>query len=84
MPPPDGSDSGDQAKPICEQDEDEYRGEEPERLPRKLGADHFLKEVVKRLDKPFPEVLRAFRYALDVARRDLREDDHRRGNNPCH
>src|ERR1035437_522343 len=57
LAPTDGSDTWNETKPIGKQDEDEHRGEEPERLLNKVGAYNAFQELVERLHKPLEEVL---------------------------
>lgn len=84
MPKADGADTGDEAKPIREEDEDEDGGEEPEGLLDELMADHALEEIVEALDKPLDEVLRAVRHFLHITGGDLRKADDADGDNPRH
>ena len=79
----DAADAGDEAEPIREEDEDEDGGEEPEGFLDELMADDALEEVVKALDEPLDEVLRAVGDFLHVTGGELGEDDDADGDDPC-
>ena len=82
MSPANRADAGNEAKPIDEQNEDEDRGKEPERLFHQVTPNHALEKIVKALDKSFPEVLQTFRDGSDFSRSQLRADNDPGGHNP--
>ena len=59
--PADRADAGNQADPVGGEDEDEDRGEEPERLLHQVRADDALEQPVDAFDEPLEQVLRAAR-----------------------
>ena len=65
--------AGNQTEPVCEQNEDENRGEEPEGFLYEVMADDAFQEIVKTLHQPFPEILRAGRDVLHVSSGKSRE-----------
>src|SRR5437667_627928 len=67
--PADCSDSGNEPKPVHEQNENENRREEPKRFFHQIAADNALKKIVKTFHQPFPKVLRTTRNRLDLSRR---------------
>jgi hypothetical protein len=67
----------DQAEPICEKDENENRREEPKRFFDQVRPNDTLEKIVKTLNQPFPEILRAGRDFLNSARGQSREQDQR-------
>ncbi len=84
LTPADRANPGDQPEPVGEQDEDENSGKKPKRLLHQVGPDDPAKEVIKPLHQPLPEILRAPRHLLHVARGNLREDDDAQRDDPTH
>src|SRR5262249_59136557 len=71
-----------ESEPVCRDDENEDRGEEPERAPHQMRTDDALEKAVEAFDQPFQEVLASFGYLLHVARGELRKDNEADGNDP--
>ena len=67
MSPADRADAGDQADPVGGKDEDEDRGEEPERPLDQMAADDALEKPVEAFHQPLQEVLRAARHLVHAA-----------------
>ena len=84
MAPADGSHAGHQAHPVGGQDENEDRGEEPERPFRQVRPDDPLQKIVKALDQPLPEVLDALRHLLHLSSGDVGKEDEARRHDPGH
>ena len=82
MSPADRADAGNQAHPVRGENEDEDRGEEPERPPDQMRTDDAFEEAVEAFDEPLQEVLRAIRHLLHAPGRELREDDEAHGDDP--
>ena len=84
MSPANGADTRNEPEPIYEQNENEDRGKEPERLLDQIASDHAFEKIVKAFHEPFPKILRSGRHRLDFARGGLREHNHSGGHDPSH
>ena len=84
MTPANRAHSGNQPEPIREQNEDEDGSKEPEGLLHQVRPDDAFQKIIKSLDQPLPKILRSFGNRLHVARRHLRKDNDREGDDPGH
>jgi hypothetical protein len=91
VPEANGADPWDQTEPVGKQDEDEHRGEEPERALRQIAPDDLFEEIPQSLDEELPEILRStrnfqcgfFRRANSAGRQLSKKDDQAR-DDPGH
>src|SRR5438445_9578425 len=84
MSPANGADTGNQAEPVHEQNENEDGREEPKSFAHQFAADDSLQEIVKTFHQPFPEILDAAGHWPYSSRGGLRKNNDTRSDNPRH
>src|SRR6478672_8878661 len=82
MAPTNGADSGNQSKPVHEENKNENCGKKPKSLSHELTADDVFQEIVQTLNQPLPKILNPAGDRLNSPRCDLCKNYDARGNHP--
>src|SRR5882724_4077164 len=72
---PNRADARNQPSPVREKNEYKNCGKKPKCLLNQFMPDNSFQKIMQALDKPFPEILRSGGNLLDVACRNLRENN---------
>src|SRR5262249_1070274 len=82
MPPADRTGPGNQAEPVCRQNENENGRKEPEGSFDQMRPNDSLQKVVQTCHEPFQEVLSSVRNCLHAPRGDPGKDDQAQSHDP--